>query len=542
MIDTNSSKIIGYFFLEHNYDLLQEPIKGDLKLTFNTFLSYLSSNPFKSYDKELSYLPFLEQLHGFYQVSGKALEFNFVFDSEKQREKYRGLKVPRITWINTQKITILLDRLEGKNDKICYKVSNVVQSEKDRPNREQLWALLSQPFNTSADIELHSRSNAVTVFNTDFNTLDQILKKKTAVSQLAKKKIALKTSVKPFYDVCDNTSHSSTLANLILNKKELRNSTSDSTQVYKVIQQNRNNMSQEVYRCSHQKIHFLPIFNQNTDLSLGDCSYLDTCHKMRACRYLHYFTLQPCAAKYNYEDSLKEASKKALNHEYTIGQSFTDYQRKVLPPQWIKCDVRYLPFSILGKFAVIISDPAWDIHMSLPYGTCKDFELLSLPMHELQDEGILLLWVTGRSIEVGRQALQNWGYTVSDELIWIKLNQLKRTIVTGRTGHWLNHSKEHLLVGIKGNPPWINRFLDTDVVVSGTRETSRKPDEIYDIVERIIGLHARKLEIFGRDHNIRPGWLTIGNQLSGYDLHERELVIKYEEYLNKREGSKPLNR
>ena len=147
--------------------------------------------------------------------------------------------------------------------------------------------------------------------------------------------------------------------------------------------------------------------------------------------------------------------------------------------------------------------------MSLPYGTCKDFELLSLPMHELQDEGLILLWVTGRAIEIGRQALQNWGYTIADEMIWIKLNQLKRTIVTGRTGHWLNHSKEHLLVGIKGDPPWINRLMDIDVIVSGTRETLRKPDEIYDIVERIVGTHSRKLEIFGRDHNVRPGWLSM---------------------------------
>jgi mRNA (2'-O-methyladenosine-N6-)-methyltransferase len=32
-------------------------------------------------------------------------------------------------------------------------------------------------------------------------------------------------------------------------------------------------------------------------------------------------------------------------------------------------------------------------------------------------------------------------------LIWCKTNQLGRTICTGRTGHWLNHSKEHVLMG-----------------------------------------------------------------------------------------------
>ena len=40
-----------------------------------------------------------------------------------------------------------------------------------------------------------------------------------------------------------------------------------------------------------------------------------------------------------------------------------------------------------------------------------------------------------------------------DELIWVKTNQLQRLIRTGRTGHWLNHGKEHCLVGVKGNLP-----------------------------------------------------------------------------------------
>lgn len=61
----------------------------------------------------------------------------------------------------------------------------------------------------------------------------------------------------------------------------------------------------------------------------------------------------------------------------------------------------------------------------------------------------------------------------------MKTNQLQRIIRTGRTGHWLNHSKEHCLVGIKGNP-LVNRNIDTDVIVAEVRETSRKPDEVLN--------------------------------------------------------------
>ena len=37
----------------------------------------------------------------------------------------------------------------------------------------------------------------------------------------------------------------------------------------------------------------------------------------------------------------------------------------VISFQWIQCDVRYLDFEVLGKFAVVMADPPWDIHMEV---------------------------------------------------------------------------------------------------------------------------------------------------------------------------------
>lgn len=112
-------------------------------------------------------------------------------------------------------------------------------------------------------------------------------------------------------------------------------------------------------------------------------------------------------------------------------------------------------------------------------------------------------------MELGRECMVNWGYKRVEELIWIKTNQLQRIIRTGRTGHWLNHSKEHCLVGIKGNPE-INANVDCDVIVSEVRETSRKPDEIYHLINRL-SPYGRKIELFGRPHNCMNGWVTLGN-------------------------------
>jgi mRNA (2'-O-methyladenosine-N6-)-methyltransferase len=204
-----------------------------------------------------------------------------------------------------------------------------------------------------------------------------------------------------------------------------------------------------------------------------------------------------------------------------------DTGNKILPSQWINCDIRNFDCSILGKFDVIMADPPWDIHMDLPYGTLRDDEMKNLPVRKLQDDGVIFLWVTGRATELARECLELWGYTRKEELVWIKTNQLQRLIRTGRTGHWLNHSKEHCLIGIKGNPK-LNRNLDCDVLVSEVRETSRKPDEIYELIERMKP-GGRKLELFARAHNRRQGWISLGNQLPGVYFVEKEIIQRFNE-------------
>ena len=68
-------------------------------------------------------------------------------------------------------------------------------------------------------------------------------------------------------------------------------------------------------------------------------------------------------------------------------------------------------------------------------------------------------------MELGRECLTLWGYERVDELIWVKTNQLQRLIRTGRTGHWLNHGKEHCLVGVKGNLPVSTLCVVKDLLV-----------------------------------------------------------------------------
>ncbi|XP_039286727.1 N6-adenosine-methyltransferase MT-A70-like protein [Nilaparvata lugens] len=266
-----------------------------------------------------------------------------------------------------------------------------------------------------------------------------------------------------------------------------------------------------------KKLHFKKIIQKHTDESLGDCSFLNTCFHMDTCKYVHYEVDGPTVP-------LPKEGGLTGEDKVQDGNVLKCQDATILyPPQWIQCDLRYLDMTVLGKFAVIMADPPWDIHMELPYGTLSDDEMRQLGIPTLQDDGLIFLWVTGRAMELGRECLKLWGYERVDEIIWVKTNQLQRIIRTGRTGHWLNHGKEHCLVGMKGSPRNLNRGLDCDVIVAEVRATSHKPDEIYGIIERL-SPGTRKIELFGRPHNVQPNWITLGNQVDGVRLVDPELI------------------
>ncbi|XP_071088181.1 N(6)-adenosine-methyltransferase catalytic subunit METTL3-like [Haliotis cracherodii] len=267
-----------------------------------------------------------------------------------------------------------------------------------------------------------------------------------------------------------------------------------------------------------KKLHFRKIIHKHTDESLGDCSFLNTCFHMDTCKYVHY--------EIDYPDNQNEMA--LMKKEAAMSKSGPGSDVYMYPPQWIQCDLRIFDMTTLGKCAVVMADPPWDIHMELPYGTMSDDEMRRLDIPGLQDEGFIFLWVTGRAMELGRECLDLWGYKRCDEVIWVKTNQLQRIIRTGRTGHWLNHGKEHCLVGVKGNPKGVNKGLDCDVIVAEVRATSHKPDEIYGIIERL-SPGTRKCELFGRPHNVQPNWITLGNQVEGVRLKDPDVVKNFKE-------------
>lgn len=61
-----------------------------------------------------------------------------------------------------------------------------------------------------------------------------------------------------------------------------------------------------------------------------------------------------------------------------------------------------------------------------------------------------------------------------------------------------------------------------DVIFSTRRGQSQKPDEIYDMIEKLVPnglIHSPSsclgyyIEIFGRRNNLRDDWVTIGDEI-----------------------------
>lgn len=254
------------------------------------------------------------------------------------------------------------------------------------------------------------------------------------------------------------------------------------------------------------KIHFQRIVDYRNERNVDDCSYLDTCFKGKQCRFAHYRIRQPSIRAPR--PKIKHKSKRLC--------------------QQINADIKSMDLSKLGNsYDALIIDPPWDIHTNpkSKNSGCTDQDVMKLRIDKLQTDGIIFLWVTGRLLEFGRQCLRKWGYDDIEELVWIKTNQLNRTICTGRTGHWINHTKEHVLFARKGNTKHISSFIDCDVMVSITQGQSKKPRELYGIVDRMVGVDSKKLELFGRSSNVRQGWVTVGNELGFTRLHDTLLKL-----------------
>jgi N6-adenosine-specific RNA methylase IME4 len=176
---------------------------------------------------------------------------------------------------------------------------------------------------------------------------------------------------------------------------------------------------------------------------------------------------------------------------------------------------------IQGKFGCILADPPWPFrnrtgkigpeHKRLHrYRTMTLKDIHRLPVGDLSAEkSHLWLWSPLSMIEEATLVMYSWGWTYKTAMVWEKIRGDGQP--DGRCcGFYMRTCTELLLLGVRGRlrtGPDGRRM--TNVLRTRKREHSRKPDEVYERLEKLSpGPH---LELFAR--HPRPGWTSWGDQL-----------------------------
>lgn len=173
------------------------------------------------------------------------------------------------------------------------------------------------------------------------------------------------------------------------------------------------------------------------------------------------------------------------------------------------------------SYGTILADPPWRFanrtgkmapeHQRLSrYSTMSTQEIMDLPVGELAlPQSHLYLWVPNALIAEGLDVMKAWGFTYKTNMVWYKTR--KDGGPDGRgVGFYFRNVTELILFGIRGK---IRTFSpgrrQVNIITSQKREHSRKPDELYEIIEECSP--SPFLELFARYR--REGWTQWGNEI-----------------------------
>lgn len=177
------------------------------------------------------------------------------------------------------------------------------------------------------------------------------------------------------------------------------------------------------------------------------------------------------------------------------------------------------------QFHTILADPPWQFqnrtgkmapeHKRLSrYGTLDLEDIKGLPVKSLAaDTAHLYLWVPNALLPEGIKVLESWGFNYKSNLVWHKIRKDGGSDGRG-VGFYFRNVTELVLFGVRGKNARTLQPGRTQVNYLGTRkrEHSRKPDELYGIVESCSP--GPYLELFARGP--RNGWDVWGNQAVEY--------------------------
>lgn len=178
-------------------------------------------------------------------------------------------------------------------------------------------------------------------------------------------------------------------------------------------------------------------------------------------------------------------------------------------------------------FACIYADPAWSFRTytgeGTPHRTAEDHyavmgldAMTALPVGELAaDDCALAMWVIGSHLEQAFPLARSWGFQFKTDLFtWVKVGRRDPDVRPISLGYWTRKQTETCLLFTRGKPKrldaGVRQLIESgdNVIFAPKREHSRKPDEAYARLERLVA--GPRLELFARTR--RSGWDSWGNE------------------------------
>lgn len=177
-----------------------------------------------------------------------------------------------------------------------------------------------------------------------------------------------------------------------------------------------------------------------------------------------------------------------------------------------------------NHYMTILADPPWQFnnrtgkmapeHKRLSrYTTLTLQEIKEIPVSLVAaDNCHLYLWVPNALLKEGLMIMEAWGFHYKTNVIWHKTR--KDGGPDGRgVGFYFRNTTEIILFGVRGHMRTLAPGRrQVNIIRSMKREHSRKPDELYDIIEACSP--GPYLELFARGK--RKGWQQWGNEVEEY--------------------------
>jgi N6-adenosine-specific RNA methylase IME4 len=179
----------------------------------------------------------------------------------------------------------------------------------------------------------------------------------------------------------------------------------------------------------------------------------------------------------------------------------------------------------IKKYRALLGDPAWPFKVRSAKGTGRSavshYDVMTIDeiiacgpqiIAMATDDAVMFLWCPDNMIEYGLHVMAAWGFTFKTfAFVWVK--RTKRGKWHFGNGFWTRANPEICLLGTRGHPKRLSAAVPK-LIEAPVREHSRKPDETYNRIMRLVD--GPYVELFSRQS--WPGWdIALSDQAGLFD-------------------------